>query len=138
MQTVKISTVVKAPAARVWQSWTTPKHITKWNHANDDWHSPAAENDLTVGGEFIYRMESKDGKTGFDFSGIYEEIEAEKLLKYKLENDRKVTVKFTEEDGKTTVTQIFEPEDENSVETQKAGWQSILDNFKKYTENLSA
>jgi hypothetical protein len=27
-------------------------------------------------------------------------------------------------------------ETENSVELQKGGWQAILDNFKKYVENL--
>ena len=29
---------------------------------------------------------------------------------------------------------IFEPESENPVELQQAGWQEILDNFKQYVE----
>ena len=28
----------------------------------------------------------------------------------------------------------FEPENQNSIELQEAGWQSILDNFKSYVE----
>jgi len=36
----------------------------------------------------------------------------------------------------TTVTEIFEPEEINSIELQKEGWQAILDNFKKYAEGL--
>jgi hypothetical protein len=28
----------------------------------------------------------------------------------------------------------FEPENQNSIELQEAGWQSILDNFKNYVE----
>ena len=29
----------------------------------------------------------------------------------------------------------FDAENENSVELQQAGWQAILNNFKKYTES---
>ena len=29
----------------------------------------------------------------------------------------------------------FDAENENSLELQQGGWQAILDNFKKYTEN---
>jgi hypothetical protein len=32
------------------------------------------------------------------------------------------------------VVEVFEPESQNSLEMQKGGWQAILDNFKKYTE----
>jgi hypothetical protein len=34
------------------------------------------------------------------------------------------------------VTEIFEPETENPVEMQRAGWQMILNNFKDYAERL--
>jgi hypothetical protein len=33
------------------------------------------------------------------------------------------------------VIEIFDPESENPVEMQQAGWQMILDNFRKYTES---
>lgn len=36
----------------------------------------------------------------------------------------------------TKVTEVFEPETVNSADMQKQGWQSILDNFKKYTEGI--
>jgi hypothetical protein len=32
------------------------------------------------------------------------------------------------------VTELFDPETENSEELQKNGWQSILNNFKKAVE----
>jgi hypothetical protein len=32
------------------------------------------------------------------------------------------------------ITQTFDPENENSEEKQRSGWQAILDNFKKYVE----
>jgi uncharacterized protein YndB with AHSA1/START domain len=56
----------------VWNSWTQPDHILKWNHASDDWHTVRALNELKVGGKFFYRMEAKDGSFGFDFESNYE------------------------------------------------------------------
>gem|GEM_PF-6351553 len=35
---------------------------------------------------------------------------------------------------KTKVTTVFDAEKMNPVEMQQSGWQSILDNFKKYVE----
>ena len=34
----------------------------------------------------------------------------------------------------TRIVEIFEPEEQNTPELQKGGWQAILDNFKKYVE----
>ena len=36
--------------------------------------------------------------------------------------------------NKTILTEVFEAEHENTFELQQAGWQAILDNFKKYVE----
>lgn len=33
---------------KIWDLWTLPLHITKWNMASEDWHTPFAENDLKV------------------------------------------------------------------------------------------
>ncbi len=131
-----IETNIDAPIEKVWKAWITPEDIVKWNNASDDWFTPSADNDLKEGGEFMYRMEAKDGSFGFDFSGKYNKIKEQELLEYILADDRKATVAFSEKDGKTTVTQTFEPEPEtdNDIETQKAGWQAILDNFKKYVD----
>jgi len=32
------------------------------------------------------------------------------------------------------VTEVFDPENMNPVDMQRAGWQAILDRFKAYTE----
>jgi uncharacterized protein YndB with AHSA1/START domain len=42
-----------------------------WNFADPSWHCPKAENDLTIGGKYLARMEAKDGSFGFDFEAIY-------------------------------------------------------------------
>lgn len=133
---ITIETDVNAPLSKVWETWTKPEHIVKWNNASPDWHSPRAENDVREGGKFLIRMESKDGKEGFDFAGTYDEVATEDFISYTIGDGRKVEISFEDEgDGKTHVTETFEAESENPVEMQRAGWQAILDNFKKYAES---
>jgi uncharacterized protein YndB with AHSA1/START domain len=134
---ITVENTVNAPVVKVWEFWTTPKHIEKWNNASDDWHTPYAENDLRVGGKFLSRMEAKDGSFGFDFIGIYTVVEEYKEISYTLEDERIVKITFTEEGNKTKVTESFDAESENAVELQKSGWQAILDNFKKYVEKIA-
>lgn len=81
-------------------------------------------------------MEARDGSAGFDFEGVYDEVQTHDLIEYSMADGRKVKTSFTEIDGKTTITIEFDAENENSLEMQKAGWQSILDNFKKYAEKF--
>ena len=131
---ITIQTQVKAPVEKVWEYWTSPVHIVKWNSASEDWHTPRAENDLRTGGRFSSRMEARDGSFGFDFGGVYDIVETHKRIEYTLEDDRKVRIHFTSNGDTTEVIESFEAESTNPVEMQRSGWQSILDNFKKYTE----
>ncbi len=104
----------------------------QWNFASDDRECPAAENNLVIGGTFKARMAAKNGSAAFDFEGVYTDIIENSLIAYKLEDDRKISVTFSENNGQTTVTETFDPENENPLEMQQAGRQAILDNFKKY------
>ena len=132
--TITVHTMISAPMDQVWSIWTNPDHTIKWNNASDDWHTPTAENDLRVGGKFTYRMEAKDGSVGFAFGGIYEEVDMNARIVYRLEDERKVVITFEEVEGGVKVTETFDPDETNSVELQQTGWQAILDNFKKYAE----
>jgi uncharacterized protein YndB with AHSA1/START domain len=133
-KTITIQTVIDAPVEKVWQLYTAPEHITQWNYASDDWHTPRAENDLKPGGKFLYRMEAKDGSFGFDFYGTYQKIKTNELIDYTLGDGRKVMVTFTEKNNETCIEIKFETESTHSIEMQHDGWQAILDNFKKYVE----
>lgn len=131
---ITVEATVNAPIEKVWKFWTSPEHITKWNNASDDWHTPYAESDLRVGGKFSSRMEAKDGSFGFDFWGVYDIVITNERIEYTLGDDRKVKIVFTDKGNATQVIESFEAENENSIEMQKGGWQAILDNFRKYTE----
>lgn len=132
--TITVETTVHAPVEKVWEYWTEPEHITKWYFATDEWHAPNAENDLRVGGKFVTRMEAKDGSFGFDFGGVYDEVRKNEFIAFTLGDGRKTAVTFISHDNETRVTEAFEAEAANEIEMQKAGWQAILDNFKKYSE----
>lgn len=133
---VTVESTVNAPVERVWNIWTEPKHVLNWNNASPDWHTPRAENDLRVGGSFLSRMEARDGSAGFDFEGTYTKVETNRVIEYVMPDDRRVRIVFNPKGKQTVVTESFDAETENSVEMQKGGWQSILDNFKNYVEGL--
>ncbi|WP_419870560.1 SRPBCC family protein [Chryseobacterium sp. CT-SW4] len=135
MDPIKIDITILAPVEKVWDYFITPRHIMKWNFAHETWQCPSSENDFRVGGKFKNRMEAKDKSFGFDFEGTYDEIIPHAHIKYHLEDGRKVDVIFDKIDNNTTkVTEIFDPEKQNSVEMQREGWYSILNNFHKYVE----
>lgn len=134
-KTITVQAVINAPVEQVWKLYTEPEHVMKWNNASNDWHTPRAENDLKVGGKFLYRMEAKDGSSGFDFDGTYKQVIANELIVYSISDGRKVEVTFTKDDNaRTKMDTTFEAESTNAIEMQRDGWQAILNNFKIYVE----
>lgn len=136
MEPIKIDITILKTVEKVWEYFNDPKHVTHWNFAHETWKCPKAESDFCEGGKFNYRMEAKDGSFGFDYTGTFDEIVPKKLVKYHLDDGRKVEVHFNKVDENTTeVVEIFEPEKSSSVEMQRDGWYGILNNFHKYAEN---
>ena len=131
--TITVQSIVRAPIVKVWECWTKPEHITHWAFASETWEAPNAENDVRVGGTFKTRMQAKDGSAGFDFEGTYTAVQEHKLIEYDF-GDRHASVGFEETSDGVNVIETFDPESENSIEMQRAGWQAILDNFKHYVE----
>lgn len=130
---ITIRATILADNQKVWDFYTQPEHITKWNFADPSWHCPTAQNDMQVGGKYSARMEAKDGSFGFDFVAIYTEIIIEQQFSYEF-GGRKATVMFNTVNNKTEIIIDFDAENENPIEMQKDGWQAILNNFKLYTE----
>jgi uncharacterized protein YndB with AHSA1/START domain len=133
---IKIEATISAEIQTVWTAWTLPEHITRWNFASEDWCCPWATNELAQGGRYVARMEAKDGSFGFDFEAIYDEVIPLKRIAMTLGDGRKVTTTFQTMGSSTRVTTLFDAETQNSEDLQRDGWQSILNNFKKYVEKL--
>lgn len=136
MTQITVSTLVEAPLETIWECWTNPEHIMEWNHASDDWHCPAATNDIRVGGTFSFTMAANDGSVSFDFEGTYTDVIEKEHIEYSLDDNRHISVHFEEENWNIRITEIFDAEDKNPIEMQKNGWQAILDNFRDYTESV--
>lgn len=132
---ITVRTTVNSPVDKVWKHWTSPESIKAWNQASDDWHTTRVTNDLRRNGKYSFRMEAKDGSAGFDFWGTYDNIVPDKQIDSTLGDGRKVSVTFSSRGEKTEIVESFEAEGTNSVDMQRHGWQSILDNFKKYSES---
>ena len=133
-KTITIEALIDKDLATVWDAWNGIDDIKSWAHASDDWECPYAENNPVVGGKFLTRMSAKDGSASFDFNGTYTDVQNQKYIAYTIEGGRTVAITFVQTPEGVKVTETFEMEDENPEEMQRAGWQAILDNFKKYTE----
>ena len=133
---IVVENIINAPLEMVWECWTNPEHITKWYFASDDWHAPYAENNLTIAGKFKTTMSAKDGSYSFDLEGVYSNIRDFEEIEYELIDGRKVFILFSKSNDGTKVVESFQPETTNPKEIQKAGWQAILNNFKKHVESL--
>jgi uncharacterized protein YndB with AHSA1/START domain len=132
---ITVEAIINAAVEKVWECWTKPAHIVKWNQASDDWHTTNATTDLRAGGTFTARMEAKDGSMGFDFAGVYDAIRTNEYIEYTLGDGRKVKIIFTAKGNTTQITESFEAETMHSEDMQRSGWQAIMDNFKKYVES---
>lgn len=132
---ITIETTVNAPIEKVWSYWNEPKHIMNWCAASDDWHAPAATNDLRNGGQFSTTMAARDGSMSFEFGGTYDRVVEHKTIDYTMGDGRKVTIGFENSGKGVKIVESFDPESQNPIDMQRAGWQAIMDNFKKYTEN---
>ncbi|MFN4915756.1 MAG: SRPBCC domain-containing protein [Sphingomonadales bacterium] len=134
---VFISTDVKASKQVVWSCYTDPAHIVNWNFASDDWHCPRAENNLTAGGKYAVFMEAKDGSFGFNLEAVYRNIAVGESFVYVMADGREVSMALSSIGNDTRIDIVFDAESVNPVDLQRQGWQSILNNFKKYTESLN-
>ena len=131
---ITVQTTVNAPLQKVWDCWNNPADITGWAFASDDWEAPAAENDLHTGGTFKTTMAAKDKSASFDLIGTYTAVEDRAHIAYDMADGRHVEVRFEETPEGVIITETFDPEHENTEELQRAGWQAILENFKRYAE----
>lgn len=131
---ITVAVTVDAPREKAWKYYTAPEHIIEWNFAHPSWHCPTASNDVRIGGKYQARMEARDGNAGFDFEASYISVLDHSEFTYEF-GGRHARVTFNEHHGKTEVVISFDPETENPIGLQQEGWQSILDNYKAYTES---
>lgn len=134
-ETFTTEVIIKGPIQTVWEYFTDTKHIGEWANGSPDWETIAVKNDLCAGGEFLSRMQAKDGSQGFDFGGVYDEVVPNEKIAYTMGDGRKASTLFHIEGDSVRVSQIVDAETENPIAMQKSGWQSMLDNLKRVIES---
>ena len=131
---ITVTIDVFAPIENIWKAWNDPTAIQQWNNINDDWQTPVVQNDCRPGGEFLYRMGTKDGRFSFDFTGKYDEVVKHELISYTLHSGRTASITFSQ-GYPVVITETFEPDEQPSVEEQRDFCQAILHSFKNYVED---
>jgi uncharacterized protein YndB with AHSA1/START domain len=89
-----------------------------WNNTDENWYITDVRINFKNGGRFIYRMETKDGKQGFDHKGKFDEIIPYRCISYTLDDGRKTINSFNETGETTRITETFMPENETPLDVQ--------------------
>lgn len=129
-----VQTNVHAPLALIWEYWNSPKHITQWCFASDDWQTTDVENDVRVGGISRMTMSAKDGSAAFTIESVYSVVDTHEHIAYTTADGREVAIRFHQTPEGVEIIETFDAESENPEEMQRAGWQAILNRFTNYVE----
>lgn len=147
---IRITRVYDAPARAVWDAWTVPEQVAKW-WGPRGFTITSHSKDLRPGGTWRYTMHGPDG---VDYPNLttYYEVEPHKRLVYDhgATDERpplfRVTVTFTEVDGRTTMEMISTlPTPAAAVEMtrfiKKAGgygtWDRLAEHLNETTSGTS-
>ena len=143
VRTITITRLFDAPRALVFECWTKPEHLLHWYSAGGGWTTPHARTDPRQGGRFNIGFAGPDGKSGFDFTGTYDEVTPpgpgkNGRIAFTIYDGRRVIVDFAGQGGKTLITLILTLETTHSEEQQRHGWSAMLENLNTYLERKAA
>jgi uncharacterized protein YndB with AHSA1/START domain len=106
---IQITRVFDAPSLRVFDTWTSPRHLPHWMLGPEDWTMTVCEIDLRPGGTWRFGWRHAKG-TEMEMTGEYREIVPGKRL---ISTERwggnwpetLNMLVLSEENGKTTITE---------------------------------
>jgi uncharacterized protein YndB with AHSA1/START domain len=139
-KTLRIERTFQAPAAAVFDAWTSAEVIRRWWQAEHGWETTEAEVDLRVGGVVRVVMRDPDKDVEHGGGGTYTEIDPPTRLAFTWiwDGDTRRTLielEFEEADGVTTVRFAHSGLwDEEAVRSHENGWSKILDNLGRVLE----
>jgi uncharacterized protein YndB with AHSA1/START domain len=135
-ETLHIERAFRAPAAAVFEAWTSEEVLRRWFHGEQAWETPVAQVDLRLGG--AVRLVMRDPLKGEDHGGggHYTEIEPPTRLAFTWTwdgDDRETLIEldFEEAEGVTTVRMAHSGlRDEQSLRNHEGGWANCLANLE--------
>jgi uncharacterized protein YndB with AHSA1/START domain len=116
-----ITRLFDAPRDLVYQVWTEPQHLAKWQNAPQGLTVTVYESDIRTGGSFRICMRSPEGQENW--------LQGPETL---------VTITFAERDGNTEIT--LRQTGFKSAEARdghRYGWTSTFDRLAEYLSTLS-
>jgi uncharacterized protein YndB with AHSA1/START domain len=139
---VRIERTFNAPAAAVFDAWTSPEVMRRWFHVAPDWETPEAEVELRVGGKVRVVMRRPDG-TEIGAHGEYTLIDRPHQLQMTWSfaddpsNQQMIELSFSESEGSTTVVMV-----NSSISTdarrdaQHTGWHGCFNELERALASL--
>ena len=137
MKTLRIERTFQAPAAAVFDAWTSEEVIRRWWQAEHGWETSEAEVDLRVGGAVRVVMRDPRRDVEHGGGGNYTEIERPTRLAFTWiwdgdDTRQLIELDFEETDGRTTVRFTHSGLwDEEAVRSHEGGWSRALDNLDR-------
>jgi uncharacterized protein YndB with AHSA1/START domain len=136
-ETLQIERAFRAPAAAVFEAWTSEEVLRRWFHGELYGETPEAQVDLRVGGAI--RVVMRDPRKGEEQGGggRYTEIEPPSRLAFTWTwdgDDRETLIEldFEEAEGVTTVRMTHSGlRDEQSARNHEGGWATCLNNLEQ-------
>lgn len=141
-ETLVIERRFQAPAAAVFDAWTSEEVLRRWFHAQHNWETPVAEVDLRLGGDVRVVMREPDDGTEHGGCGHYTEIDPPRRLAFTWtwDNDEEaretlIELDFEEVDGATQVRLTHNNlRDQESVLSHEGGWSNCLESLGRTLE----
>jgi uncharacterized protein YndB with AHSA1/START domain len=110
---IVMTRIFDAPRSLVFDAYTKPELLKRWLYGPDGWMLSKCEVDLKIGGKYRYVWRHTDGRE-MGMGGVYREIvPPERLVTTEVFDEDWTggetlgTLSFTEQDGKTTLTQTM-------------------------------
>jgi len=117
---VQVTREFRAPRALVYRAYTEPPLLQRWLLGPPGWSMPVCEMDVRVGGRYRWRWRNDENGAEFGFSGTFREVQPPSRLVHTEaydpgtvgddfpRNDAIVTVTFTPDSDRTTVTTLVD------------------------------
>ena len=134
---VRIERIFDAPAADVFDAWTSPLVMRRWFHCAPDWETPVAEVDPRVGGKVRVIMRRPDGReAGAEGQYVVIDRPHRLVMTWTFDddpaNEQLVELSFSESEGRTRVLLVnsaISTDDRRAG--QDAGWRGCLDQLEQ-------
>jgi uncharacterized protein YndB with AHSA1/START domain len=136
-EVLRIERTYDAPAAAVFDAWTSEEVLRRWFHAERDWTTSEASVDLRVGGAVRVVMHDPDKGEDHGGGGHYTEVDPPSRLAFTwtwdgTDRETLIEIDFEESGGATTVHFTHSNiRDEASRIDHEGGWARCFDNLER-------